>query len=102
MSGKVGDTRFQHLYVSRLYKRQEQQNVVFKNFQKIWQRNGLKNIVFNLQNVIIVPPALPCAAHMISLVMQPYQEGECDAHHDGTSCFPMLPQDLKVPAHKNQ
>jgi hypothetical protein len=31
---KVGDTRNQHLYVSRLYKRQERQNVAFENFQK--------------------------------------------------------------------
>jgi len=31
---KVGDTRNQHIYVSRLYKRQERQNVAFENFQK--------------------------------------------------------------------
>ena len=97
---KVGDTRNQHLYVSCLYKCQEQQNVAFENFQKIWWRNGLENIVLDLQNIIIVSPALPCAPCMISLVMQPYQEGECNAH--GTSCLPMLPRDLKVPACKNQ
>jgi len=33
-TSKVGDTRNQHLYVSRLYKRQERQNVAFENFEK--------------------------------------------------------------------
>ena len=33
-SCKVGDTRNQHLYVSRLYKRQERQIVAFENFRK--------------------------------------------------------------------
>jgi hypothetical protein len=97
---KVGDTRNQHLYVSCLYKCQEQQNVACKNFQKIWQRNALKNIVLDLKNIIILPPALPCASCMISLVMQPYQKGQCDVH--GTSCLPTLPQDLKVPVSENQ
>ena len=40
---KVDDTQMQHLFVSRLYKRQEWQNLAFKNFQKIlvkeWARN---------------------------------------------------------------
>jgi hypothetical protein len=34
MSAILGDTRNQHLYVSRLYKRQERQNVAFEKFQK--------------------------------------------------------------------
>ena len=45
---KVGNIQKQHPYVSHLYKCQEQQNVAFENFQKIWWTNGLKNIVLNL------------------------------------------------------
>ena len=97
---KVADTRNQHLYVSCLCECQEWQNVAFSKIFKEVGEGMLENIVLDLQNIIIVPPAFPCASCMIPLVMQPYQEGECNAH--GTSCLPMLPQDLKVPVHKNQ
>ena len=95
---KAEATRNRPPYVIVLYKRQERQNVGFENFQKILAKEWARKL--NLQNIIIVPPALPCAPRVISLVMQPYQEGECDAH--GTSCLPTLPRDLKVPVRKNQ